>query len=989
MKFGVFGILAVFLAVFVFMSVPSFSIENMGSECPNTEGLRNSILNDFGITINDDCMLDSNRLEVIYYILQAVPESLYNVSIITTYDMTVYPNYTATREFNIIQISDIEVGESGEDSIPDDIEQYADNFSINFVHELNRNIRQKSFWDENQTFMLREEELIQNAGENHNNYIRSDYPDGFFLETPDEFFPAISDAYFQNSYLTFHLTLQRFEDGYTEPINQFLFFADVYSLGLLQTKFYNIGEDGFINKGYGYLGRNNEGQVNSLYFEEVKYKFVLDENGDVTEIVRETPGYECQDGTPYGECSEDKPLYCHNGALKNNCSTCSCEEGYECADNGYCIVSTLECSDGTLNGSCSFENYYCDNGNLVENCFICGCEVGNCESDGSCYENHPPVLEPIGNKKVNEGEELEFYVYASDQDGDYLTFFASNLPEGSNFDGETGKFSWTPGYDQTGNYWVTFAVVDDGEQPLGSDETVMITVGNVNRPPEIQSIGDVVTDENILTEFTVLGEDPDGDEVYFSTENIPGGAKVEIEKIQLNVITAEFSWAPEFGQEGNYRVKFIVSDGELNSSTEVMITVGSVNRPPKSRITHPLENQEFLTLRNILFSAADSYDPDGEELTYIWDFGDGETLTTGDTTSTHVYENTGTYNISLTASDGEMYDTQVIAIVVKEGVTVDSDNDGVEDSVDRCPDTPPLKRVNIYGCSLPKYTNFENNLTTDFSKTDLINATDITIGIPEKGMVEFRKNTIDLVGKDLNKYVEIGDMNLSIETEKLPELNKSAVVTFYNVTIRDPVMLREGFYCSDCKMISYVNMTFAFSVPHFTSYSLMAWASYSGYCGDGLCSLYESCQECKEDCGECLVTGARAPKACEELWACSGWSECDELNLRTRECTDVNLCRTLGKKPAETIECGKGQDYSSLLLFGVIVMVLVVVYLLAETYKRKARSKKMDQFELERFVKGYMYRGYTKSEIKKMLKPKGYTDKEINEVLKEVEREIF
>lgn len=711
--------------------------------------------------------------------------------------------------------------------------------------------------------------------------------------------------------------------------------------------------------------------------------------------------YCCQDGTSHGECSVEMPLYCWNGVLRNNCSSCGCEQGYECMEDGFCEPSYFECEDGTLNGTCSPDKpLYCDSGELVDNCLVCECEEGeDCLSDGTCHLNNEPVITSIGENEVAEGEEitfeiregetLEFYVEANDPDGDYLTFFASNLPEGSNFDGETGKFSWTPGYDQTGNYWVTFAVVDDSEQPLGSDETVMITVGNVNRPPEIQSIGDMVTDENILTEFTVLGEDPDGDELYFSTENVPGGARVEIEKIQLSVIKAKFSWVPEFGQEGNYMVKFIVSDGELNSSTEVMITVGSINRPPKSRITHPLENQEFLTKRNILFSAADSYDPDGEELTYIWDFGDGETLTTGDATSTHVYENTGTYSISLTATDGEMYDTQVIAIVVKEGVTVDSDNDGVEDSIDRCTDTPPLKRVNIYGCSLPKYTNFENNLTTDFSKADLINATDITIGIPEKGMVEFRKNTIDLVGKDLNKYVEIGDMNLSIETERLPELNKSAVVTFYNVTIRDPVMLREGFYCSDCNMISYVNRTFTFSVPHFTSYSLMAWASYSGYCGDGLCSLYESCQECKEDCGECLVTGARAPKACEEMWACSGWSECDELDLRTRECTDVNLCRTLGKKPAETIECGKGQDYSSLLLFGVIVMILVVVYLLAETYKRKARSKKMDQFELERFVKGYMYRGYTKPEIKKILEPKGYTDKEINEVLKEVERDIF
>ena len=110
-------------------------------------------------------------------------------------------------------------------------------------------------------------------------------------------------------------------------------------------------------------------------------------------------------------------------------------------------------------------------------------------------------------------------------------------------------------------------------------------------------------------------------------------------------------------------------------------------------------------------------------------------------------------------------------------------------------------------------------------------------------------------------------------------------------------------YCPDCKVISYMKDTFSFSVPHFTTYSLFAWASYSGYCGDGLCSLYESCHDCKNDCGECKDEPDDEPGTgigpCEELWVCSGWSECNELNLRERECMDVNLCGTRDKKPLE------------------------------------------------------------------------------------------
>src|SRR3989338_1079545 len=47
--------------------------------------------------------------------------------------------------------------------------------------------------------------------------------------------------------------------------------------------------------------------------------------------------------------------------------------------------------------------------------------------------NSLPVLDPIGNKAVNEMEPLEFTVMASDPDGDQLIYSASNLPEGATF----------------------------------------------------------------------------------------------------------------------------------------------------------------------------------------------------------------------------------------------------------------------------------------------------------------------------------------------------------------------------------------------------------------------------------------------------------------------------------------------------------------------------------------------------------------------------
>ena len=53
----------------------------------------------------------------------------------------------------------------------------------------------------------------------------------------------------------------------------------------------------------------------------------------------------------------------------------------------------------------------------------------------------------------------------------------------------------------------------------------------------------------------------------------------------------------------------------------------------------------------IEFSASSSVDPDGDVLTYAWDFGDG-TEAEGDTVA-HTYDQTGTYEVRLRVSDRE------------------------------------------------------------------------------------------------------------------------------------------------------------------------------------------------------------------------------------------------------------------------------------------------------------------------------------------------
>jgi len=193
--------------------------------------------------------------------------------------------------------------------------------------------------------------------------------------------------------------------------------------------------------------------------------------------------------------------------------------------------------------------------------------------------NNPPVLDSIGNKTVGEGALLEFTVTATDpNDGDVLTLSGSNLPPGASFDATTGIFSWTPGYDQAGNYEnVEFSVIDNGDPVEVDVELITITVGDVNRAPVFVAIApkDVLEDQ-ILT-FAVQATDPDGDNVGYTAESLPFGAN-------FDATTQMFSWTPDFTQEGNYTVSFVATDDgvpNLSTNAQVLITVGDVPTAPE------------------------------------------------------------------------------------------------------------------------------------------------------------------------------------------------------------------------------------------------------------------------------------------------------------------------------------------------------------------------------------------------------------------------
>jgi hypothetical protein len=89
-------------------------------------------------------------------------------------------------------------------------------------------------------------------------------------------------------------------------------------------------------------------------------------------------------------------------------------------------------------------------------------------------------------KVATAGKLLTFTIAATDPDGGWLDYSASNLPDGSAFDSETLTFSWTPRYDQAGIYSVHFEVTD-GE--FTDSEDITITVVQISENWDVNGDG--------------------------------------------------------------------------------------------------------------------------------------------------------------------------------------------------------------------------------------------------------------------------------------------------------------------------------------------------------------------------------------------------------------------------------------------------------------------------------------------------------------------
>lgn len=205
-------------------------------------------------------------------------------------------------------------------------------------------------------------------------------------------------------------------------------------------------------------------------------------------------------------------------------------------------------------------------------------------------------------------------------------------------DGQTAKgLKVNHTYNKPGKYQATLSLESNlNAMCPQSRDTRLVTV---NSAPTVtlKSVDHVCTGSAVSLDAS-SASDPDGDTLNYrwsfgDGETTSGSAKV----------------THEYKRGGNYMVNVIVDDGQNSAcSSNVASKNIQVNSAP---IADMGPNSACCANKETQFNANASSDPDGDELTYLWDLGDG-TKEQG-AKIRHTYKDSGQYNVTLTVDDGK------------------------------------------------------------------------------------------------------------------------------------------------------------------------------------------------------------------------------------------------------------------------------------------------------------------------------------------------
>ncbi|MCG3116645.1 MAG: PKD domain-containing protein [Candidatus Manganitrophus sp. SA1] len=269
--------------------------------------------------------------------------------------------------------------------------------------------------------------------------------------------------------------------------------------------------------------------------------------------------------------------------------------------------------------------------------------------------NTPPTANAGPDQQVTAGALVTLDGSSSfDPDGDLITYhweFISRPAGSAAVFSSAAAVRPTFTADLPGIYTVRL-IVNDGQADSAFDEGV-VTAAPPNNPP----VAHAGPDQSVATGSLVMldgsgSSDPDGDRLTYDWRfvSLPtgSGAVLADSTTVSPVFTADLS--------GEYVIQLIVSDGIVQSAVDIVVVVAAI---PNAAPTANAGPDQTVQKGNVVtLNGSGSFDPDGDPLTYLWNFvsipaGSGATLTHPATVSpTFTADRSGDYVIRLVVNDG-------------------------------------------------------------------------------------------------------------------------------------------------------------------------------------------------------------------------------------------------------------------------------------------------------------------------------------------------
>jgi PKD repeat protein len=253
---------------------------------------------------------------------------------------------------------------------------------------------------------------------------------------------------------------------------------------------------------------------------------------------------------------------------------------------------------------------------------------------------------------INETDSLFFFINAYDPDG-------NNLDYSWELDGSTvsadSTYLYITDFDSGGMHLVSLDVTDNfssERQTKDSSRNILnytwsITVNEVDQNIIVTEIqpepGQITINETDTINFLITAYDPDGNTLEYSWQ---------VDGIEQSIMST-YDFTTNYSSAGVNIVTLDVTDNFIDHSiyyewdvividVDQVITVTNIQPEPGTITIDEMDNINFLI---------EAYDPDGDNLDYLWEL-DGEEVSTDSTyLFTTDYSSTGEYVVTLEVTD--------------------------------------------------------------------------------------------------------------------------------------------------------------------------------------------------------------------------------------------------------------------------------------------------------------------------------------------------